>query len=242
MSRLNPHVFLKGLLLIASLVAIAWLVEVTPLRSLVDKTWVEQDVLGKGINGELLFVATGALAVALGTPRQAMSFLAGYAFNVTLGTVIGVATTVVACVLDFFYARWFGRALVTARFRERVRRIEAFVQDNTFSMTVLIRLLPVGSNLVTNLAAGVAGVRALPFVLGSALGYIPQTFVFALVGSGFSLDPLYRIGLGVCVFLVSGMLGIVLFRNFRHGRHLDAQLEHELGVDDAPVTDTATRP
>ncbi len=241
MSRPNPHVFMKGLVLIASLVALAWLVEITPLRSLLDKTWVEQDVLGKGINGELLFIGMGALAVALGAPRQAMSFLAGYAFNVALGTALGVVTTVGACLLDFYYARWFGRALVTARFRERVRRIEAFVQENTFTMTVLIRLLPVGSNVATSLAAGVSGVRAMPFVLGSALGYIPQTFVFALVGSGISLDPLYRIALGVLVFLVSGMLGIVLFRNFRHGRHLDEELEHELGVDDTPDVNAAPR-
>jgi hypothetical protein len=65
--------------------------------------------------------------------------------------------------------------------------------------------------------------------------------VFALVGSGISLDPLYRIALGVLVFLVSGMLGIVLFRNFRHGRHLDEELEHELGVDDTPDVNAAPR-
>lgn len=232
MSRLSPHIFLKGLLLIATLVGIAWLVEVTPVRSLLDKTWIEHEVLGKGLDGELLFVGAGALAVALGAPRQAMSFLAGYAFDVTLGTVLGVVATVGGCLLNFGYARWFGRALVTARFRERVRRIDTFIHGNTFQMTVLIRLLPVGSNLVTNLAAGVTGVRAVPFVLGSALGYIPQTFVFALIGSGINLNPVYRIGIGVIFFLVSGVLGIQLFRKFRHGRHLDERLEHELGVDD----------
>jgi uncharacterized membrane protein YdjX (TVP38/TMEM64 family) len=232
MSTFNPRIFLKGLVLIASLVGIAWLVEVTPVRDLVDKTWVNREVLGKGVNGEFLFVGAGAVAIALGAPRQAISFLAGYAFDVALGTTLGVVATVCGCLLTFFYARWFGRALVTARFRARVRRIEAFLHDNTFNMTLLIRLLPVGSNLVTNLAAGVTGVRALPFMLGSALGYVPQTFVFALVGSGISLDPLSRIGFGVAIFLVSGVLGIQLFRKFRHGRHLDEQLEHELGVDD----------
>jgi len=232
MSKPNPRIFLKGLLLIASLAGIAWLVEVTPVRDLIDKTWINRAVLGKGVNGELLFVGAGTVAIALGAPRQAISFLSGYAFDVALGTTLGVVATVGGCLLTFFYARWFGRALVTARFRARVRRIEAFIHDNTFTMTLLIRLLPVGSNLVTNLAAGVTGVRVVPFMLGSALGYIPQTLVFALVGSGISLDPLTRIGLGVAIFLISGVLGIQLFNKFRHGRHLDTQLEHELGVDD----------
>lgn len=231
MSAPKPRVFLNGLLLIATLVAVAYVVEATPLRSLLDKAWIDQEVRGKGFGGELLFLGMGALATALGAPRQALSFLAGYAFDVALGTALGVAATLGGCVLTFFYARWFGRALVTARLRERVRRIEDFVRDNTFKMTVLIRLLPVGNNLATNLTAGVSRVRPLPFLAGSAVGYIPQTLVFALIGSGVSLDPLWRIGLGVVLFVVSGLLGVQLFRKFRHGRHLDQQTEDQLGVE-----------
>jgi uncharacterized membrane protein YdjX (TVP38/TMEM64 family) len=199
---------------------------------MLDKTWIDSEVRGKGMMGELLFLGMGALATAVGVPRQAISFLAGYAFDVAFGTLFGVAATVGGCLITFCYARWFGRSLVAARFSESTRRIDGFIHDNTVSMTVLIRLLPAGSNLVTNLAAGVTNVRVLPFMLGSALGYIPQTLVFALIGSGISLDPLLRIGLGVTLFLISGVLGIYMFRRFRHGRHLDAQLEHDLGVDD----------
>lgn len=232
MSAPKPRIFLKGLLLIATLVGVGYLIEVTPLAALLDKTWIDHEVRGKGLGGELLFIGVGALATALGAPRQALSFLAGYAFDLAWGTALGVTATVGGCVISFFYARWFGRSLVAARFPDRIKRIEDFIRDNTFSMTVLVRLLPLGSNLATNLAAGVTHVRALPFVLGSALGYIPQTLVFALIGSGVGLDPLFRIGLGVTLFLISGVLGIYLFRKFRHGRHLDEQLEHELGVDD----------
>jgi len=41
-----------------------------------------------------------------------------------------------------------------------------------------------------------------------------------------------RIGLGVTLFLISGVLGIYLFRKFRHGRHFDEKLEREMGVND----------
>jgi uncharacterized membrane protein YdjX (TVP38/TMEM64 family) len=196
MSKLNPRVFLKGLVLIVSFVGVAYLFEVTELSSLLDKGWIDREVRGHGISGELLFLGMGALATAVGVPRQAISFLAGYAFDVALGTLLGVLATVGGCVIAFSYSRWFGRGLIAARFPDRVRRIDGFIHDNTFNMTVLMRLLPVGSNLITNLAAGVANVRALPFVLGSALGYIPQTLVFSLVGSGITLDPLFRIGSG----------------------------------------------
>ena len=227
----KPRVFLNGLLLIATLLGLAYLFETTHLSAMLDKAWIDHEIRGRGISGELLFLGIGALATALGVPRQAISFLAGYAFDVALGTVLGVAATLGGCVLAFFYARWFGRALVSARFRERVRRVEDFVRDNTFSMTVLIRLLPLGNNLATNLAAGVTRVRPLPFLSGSAVGYVPQTLVFALIGSGVSLDPLWRISLGVVLFIVSGMLGVSLFRRFRRGRRLDERMENQLGMD-----------
>lgn len=232
MSTPKPRIFVNGLLLIATLVGIAYVFETTHLASLLDKAWIDHEVRGKGVSGELLFIGMGALATALGAPRQAISFLAGYAFDVALGTALGLAATVGGCLLSFFYARWFGRALVTTRFRERIRRIESFIRDNTFSMTVLIRLLPAGNNLITSLAAGVSRVRAMPFVLGSALGYVPQTLVFALIGSGVGIDPVWRIGLGVALFVVSGVLGIHLYRRFRRGRHLDVRMEHDLGVED----------
>ncbi len=232
MSAPKPRIFLKGLVLIAIFVGVAYLFEISHLRTMLDKAWIDAEIRGKGISGELLFVGVGVVATAIGVPRQAVSFLAGYAFGFQVGTALGVLATLGGCIVTFFFARWFGRDLVAARFSRRIRRLDSFIHDNTFSMTLLIRLLPAGSNLITSLGAGVTGVRALPFLLGSALGYIPQTLVFALIGSGIGVDPTVRIGMGVALFLISGVLGVYLFRKFRHGRHLDDKLERAMGVED----------
>lgn len=232
MSALKPRIFLKGLVFIALLVGVAYLFEVTELSSLLDKDWIDSQVRGQGVSGDLLFVAVGAMITAVTLPRQAVSFLGGYAFGFGLGTLLSVLATTCGCVIDFFFARWFGRDLITARFANQIRRIDDFIHENTFGMTLLIRLLPVGNNTVTSLAAGVSSVRAVPFILGSGLGYVPQTVVFALIGSGIGIDPTVRIGLGVVLFLISSVLGVYLYRRFRHGRHLDAELEAAMGVDD----------
>jgi uncharacterized membrane protein YdjX (TVP38/TMEM64 family) len=106
--------------------------------------------------------------------------------------------------------------------------VDAFVRDNPFSMTLLIRLLPVGSNVATSLAAGLSSVAALPFLLGSGLGFVPQTAVFALVGSGVNVDPVWRIGLGVVLFVLSGALGVYLYRRLKHGKVYDEDLERKV--------------
>lgn len=82
---------------------------------------------------------------------------------------------------------------------------------------VMIRFLPVGNNLLTNLAAGVAAVPAGRFILGSAVGFLPQTVVFVLLGSGIRVDPAQRIGLSVALFLASATLGVAVYRRSRAG-------------------------
>lgn len=231
---MNARTLLRGLLLMASFVALGYLLEFSHLGSLLSKGWIDSAVRGQGLHGELLFLGVGLLATAVGLPRQLVSFLGGYAFGFSAGLALGLAASVLGCLVAFLYARWLGRALVASRFPHRVERLDAFIRRHPFTMTLLIRLLPFGSNLATNLMAGVSSVRATPFVAGSALGYVPQTLVFALVGSGISVDPVLRIGLGVVLFLVSGALGAWLYRRHRRAAPAadDAGLDIVLGDEE----------
>lgn len=220
------RLFLHGLLFLASLVGLVYL-----LRSIgldLDQHWIDREVRGQGLTGELLFVGVAALAMALGFPRQVIAFLGGYAFGALLGTTLALLAAVLGCVLSFFYARLLGRALVHGRFPDKVRRLDEFLSRHPFNMALLIRLLPVGHNLSTNLIAGVSSVPALPFLAGSSLGYLPQTLVFALAGSGVNLDPGVRIGSAVVLFLLSALLGVWLYRRFREGTAYDTEIEADL--------------
>ena len=225
---MQPRVILRGLIFIASLVALGYVLEATHFGASINQAWVDAEIRGKGLNGELLFVGVGALAAALAMPRQFISFLGGYAFGFVIGTALTLAAIISGCIISFFYARWIGRQFITARFGARIQRVDDFLSWNPFAMTLLIRLLPIGNNLATSLAAGVTSVRALPFFLGSLVGYIPQTLVFALVGSGVNVDPALRIGIAVLLFLGSGVIGVWLYRKYRHGHTLGAEVDAEL--------------
>ena len=222
---------IRGLVLIATLVAVGFVLKTTQLGTALDKAWVDSLIRGEGISGELLFVAAGALFTAFGLPRQLISFLGGYAFGFVAGSGLAVVATIGGCVTAFFYARLMGRDLIQSRFSGRVERIDNFLRDNPFNMALLIHLLTAGSNLLISLTAGVSSVRAAPFFLGSALGFVPQTMVFALAGSGIELDPTFRIGLSVILFVVSGVLGVHVYRKYRRGRSLDDALEAQLGSE-----------
>jgi uncharacterized membrane protein YdjX (TVP38/TMEM64 family) len=219
---------LRGLILIGSLVAVAYVLEATRFGAMFNQAWIDHEIRGRGMSGELLFVGIGAMALAMALPRQIVSFLGGYAFGFLQGSVLALLASIISCVLTFFYARLIGRSFVAHRFGARIQRIDDFLSGHPFSMALLIRLLPVGNNLVTNLAAGVTSVPAGPFLLGSMVGFLPQTIVFALVGSGVSVDPTLRIGLGVALFVFSGALGVWLYRKHRYGHSLGAEVDAEL--------------
>ena len=230
--HMNYRIILRGLVLIGSLAILGYLASTTQVASLLDEKWIDREVRGQGLSGDLLFLAIGGLATAIGVPRQLIAFLGGYAYGILAGTLLATLTAGLGCVLAFYYARLLGRGMLAERYSTRIRKLDDFVHDHPFSMTLLIRLLPVGSNLATNLVAGVSKVRALPFFAGSVLGYLPQSLVFALVGGGVQVDKQWHVALAAGLFVVSSVLGVRLYRRFRHGKSFDERVDEKLGEAD----------
>lgn len=238
---MKARVIVKGLALILSLALLGYLFESSGLGNSINVSWIDARVRGHGINGALLFLLMGGIFTAIGLPRQIIAFLGGYAFSIGLGTLLGALAALLGSMLSFVYARLFGKGLLRARLGERAGRFDRFIHDHPFAMTVLVRLLPVGNNLLTNLAAGISSIRPVYFFAGTLLGYLPQTLVFALVGSGVHIDPALKLALAIGLFLISGALGAYLYRRFRHGQSLDEQIDAALDETDKDDHESTTR-
>jgi len=173
-------------------------------------------VAASGQHGPLAYLTLGMLACAAGVPRQVVALAGGYAFGFWPGALLALFAEIGGCAIDFAWARLLGRGAIQ-RFLERraggrLYRLERFLSERAFTATLTLRLLPVGSNLLLNLAAGVSGVAVVPFLLASLIGYVPQTVVFALAGAGASLSDGAQFGLAAALLLASIALGIVLLR------------------------------
>lgn len=167
-----------------------------------------------GKDGPLVFTVFGAVACAVGLPRQVVAYAGALAFGFWVGAGLALVAEVVGCAADFWCARvvarrWASRWLARS---ERLGRLERFLVAHAFKATLTLRLLPVGSNIALNALAGVSGVAAGPFLAASVVGYVPQTAVFALLGSGVRVSEGVQIGLAVVLMGVSVGLGLVLLR------------------------------
>jgi uncharacterized membrane protein YdjX (TVP38/TMEM64 family) len=60
-----------------------------------------------------------------------------------------------------------------------------------------------------------SGIAALPFVAASALGYLPQTLIFALLGKGVRVDGVWQLTLAAVLLAASVAIGFWLLKRNR---------------------------
>jgi uncharacterized membrane protein YdjX (TVP38/TMEM64 family) len=212
--QIGPKLALRGAVMIAVLIAAGYVLEHYRFQEIVEYFRFSGGEDAGWLNGKVAFIGLSALFTAAGGPRQAVSFFAAYFFGLTQGFVVALFATLIGCIIAVSAA---------AGFREEAKRfirgkLDVALQmwgSNAFGITLLIRLLPVGSNLVTNLAAGATGVPLVGFLAGTAAGYVPQTLVFALMGSGVNVGSNFQIGLSIALFLVSLAIGIAIYARYR---------------------------
>lgn len=168
-----------------------------------------------GITGFLLVTLAGAVFTGIGAPRQLLAFVLGFALGGIGGTLVSSLATAVGAGGCFIVARWLLRDSLTRRFGSRMGRFDELFQDQALLKVVMVRLLPVGSNLVTNLVAGCSGIRFVPFLVGSLIGYIPQMLVFALAGAGIGSADEYQLALSIMAFILISLTCTLLYHNHR---------------------------
>lgn len=187
--------------------------------------WVDAHIRDGGLRGEAVFLLLGTALTAAGAPRQGIAFLGGYAFGAVVGTALALLAQLAGCALSFGWARLVGRAWaerrMAGRFGHRLRPLRDSLAENPFGATLALRLLPIGNNLALNLLAGMAGIAFLPFLAASAIGYLPQTVVFALLGKGIRVDGAWQMALAGGLLAGSIAIGFWLLRRHRAGRALE---------------------
>lgn len=205
---------LNGLLIIAALAVFGYLVKLIDFEKLFEAYPFSNNPNTDWLHGPIGFMVFGAIAVSLACPRQIVSFFAAYFFGLVTGFLTALAATVLGCILVLSIASLFKsrvRSYVTGKLDIALK----FWESSPFLATVVIRFLPAGNNLLTNMAAGVFGIPKVPFITGSAIGYVPQTLVFAFVGSGVSVGSGYQLVLSIVLLVISVALGLAVYARFR---------------------------
>ncbi|ARD44087.1 VTT domain-containing protein [Colwellia sp. PAMC 21821] len=162
--------------------------------------------------GALLFVLILTPAMAVGLPRQIAALSAGFLFGASLGMVLATISAVLGCLVTLILARKFFANIIERNYPQQLAKVSHFFSHNTFLKALIIRLLPAGSNFLTNVLAGTARSPVKPYILGSALGFIPQMTIFSLMGAGLQVNGQQQLIISVILLVIALLLGGYLYR------------------------------
>ncbi len=149
-----------------------------------NREWLCGAVARAGAVSALVFILGYAGLVALSFPAaEILTIAGGFLFGRWLGAVYAVIGATSGATIMFLAAR-AGLADLALRAGPWARRFEAGFRKNALSYLLALRLIPLFPFWVVNLVAGAVGLRLWVYVLGTFVGIIPGTFIYASLGSG----------------------------------------------------------
>lgn len=142
------------------------------------------------------YVAIYALAVAVSVPGATVLTIAGgFLFGQVVGCAAGVVAATTGAAALFLAARTALGEPLRARAGPWMARLQRGFAENALSYLLFLRLVPVFPFFAVNLVPAFLGVKLRTYLLGTFLGIIPGTFVYAAVGAG--LGVLFDAGAAV---------------------------------------------
>ncbi len=187
------------------------------ISHILQEQWMDKHVREAGSSGIILYIALVTALTAMGVPRQACSLLGGYVFGMWYGTLWATAGTALACTLCFSYARFLGQDWLHARYGHKLASFNDFLCQSPFLLTLVVRIVPLGSNFLTNFLAGMSRIPASAFLGGSTMGFTVQNFIFATMGSGFRPQGEHELLLSGALYGISLSLGYWVY--WRYKKH-----------------------
>ncbi len=173
------------------------------------------------------YVAIYAVAVAMSLPGAIFMTLAGgFMFGAILGTVYVVIAATIGATTIFLIAKTALGDALRSRAGPWMARLEEGFRDNALSYLLVLRLVPLFPFWLVNLVPAILGIPLRTFVLGTAVGIIPGTFVFCLAGAGlgsvFDSGESFSVGSVLTPEMIAGLIGLavlslvpVLYKRFK---------------------------
>jgi uncharacterized membrane protein YdjX (TVP38/TMEM64 family) len=133
----------------------------------------------------LAFIGVYAAVIALSVPGGAVLTIAGgFLFGILAGTMYVVVAATAGATIVFLIAKTALGDALRAKAGPRIRRMEEGFREDAFSYLLFLRLIPVFPFWLVNIVPAFLGVAVGTFVLGTLIGIIPGSLVFASVGNG----------------------------------------------------------
>lgn len=175
----------KAFLFALLLAGLLLLLRLTELRQLLTEENLQQTVKRFGILAPIAYMALYALSTVLALPGTIMTVSGGFLFGKWFGTLWAVLGATLGACCTFAIARTLGRDFVAARLagRQWFQVLDRGIAEAGFSFMLFVRVVPIVPPTGINFGSGLTGIRFRDYVLGTLIGLLPGTFIYASVAA-----------------------------------------------------------
>ena len=168
------------ILLLGLLVGSAVLAWATGLHEQLEVERLRELLARAGLWGPLLFVLLFGLE-GIGVPGILFVVTAIALWPPWIAFLLNWLGAITAGMVGFAYARYVGREWVAERLPARMRRFETRIVERSVQTVILVRLLFFLAP-PAHWALGLSPVRFRPFMMGSAIGFVPGMLLVSFAG------------------------------------------------------------
>lgn len=180
-----------------------------------DLDEVQRFVASTGPWGPVVYVVVHIALTLVPVPKNVLAGIAGALFGVAGGITASWTGAMLSAVVTFWLAGRLGRRAVAELTGPRIDRVQQLLRRQGLLAVVVARLTPVVPFTIINYGAGVSAVTARDFVLGTAVGVIPGTVAYVVVGASAGEDAT-TIGLAGAAAVLLLVATALTARRLRH--------------------------
>jgi uncharacterized membrane protein YdjX (TVP38/TMEM64 family) len=135
------------------------------------------------VSAAALFILAYIAVTGLSLPGAVILTLAGgFLFGSVFGTLFVNLGATTGATLAFLASRYLLRDWVEQKFGKWLGPVQQGFAQNAFSYLMTLRLIPLFPFFVVNLVSGLTRTNVATYVVATALGIIPGSFVYAYAG------------------------------------------------------------
>lgn len=201
--RLPPRMIALVLLIVFSAIfsavalSLGWINPYT-IRSVVQES---------GSLGMITYIVAVIILELLWIPRMMNKMAGGLLFGPELGAILAFTADILGSTLTYLLARAGGRKFVADMLakRPKTQRIVDLlaVRRGTFTVA-LLRACPIGHFTLISYACGMSGVKARPYIIGTAIGTLPGAILYPVLGDAMlrPTSPTFLITTAILIVMV----------------------------------------
>jgi len=177
----------------------------------------------------VIFIVAYIISIGLSLPGGVwLTLTGGFLFGTVQSTVYVVIGATIGATAIFLAARYAFADFLRAKAGASARKMEDGFRENALSYLLVLRLVPVFPFWLVNLVPAFIGVPLRTYVVGTFLGIIPGTFVYASIGNGLGavfdsgsepdLGIIFTPGILIPIIGLAVLALIpVIYKKFKHG-------------------------